>query len=93
MRLSTIKALLLGTVILVPMALRAQIVTGGHGEWRYEGWERLKPKNAMAQYAGGMGMMSFGAGWEYGKRGMWNTDMLGGFLPRSCSDDFRLTLP
>ncbi len=91
MRLSTIRTLLSAFVLALPMAVPAQIVTGSHGEWRYDGWERLKPKNAMVQYAGGMGMMSFGAGWEYGKRGMWNTDVLVGFLPRSCSDDFRFT--
>lgn len=92
MRLSTIKVLLLVFALLAPMALRAQIVTGSHGEWRYSGWERLKPKNAMVQYAGGMGMMSFGAGWEYGKRGMWNTDVLVGFLPAVIPTIFALHL-
>lgn len=59
--------------------------------WRYEGWERIKPKNAKLQYAGGMGFLSFGIGWEYGKKGMWNTDAIVGFIPSGFADKFRMT--
>ena len=30
----------------------------------YEGWERLIPTHVKAQYAGGMGFMSVGCGWD-----------------------------
>ncbi len=60
-------------------------------DWHYDGWERIKPKNIKMQYAGGMGFMSFGVGWEYGKTGQWNTDNFIGFLPTAYSDKFRLT--
>lgn len=60
--------------------------------WHYNGWERLKPKNVKTQYAGGMGFLSFGVGWEYGKSGQWNTDSFMGFLPTAVSDKFRVTL-
>lgn len=59
--------------------------------WRYEGWERLKPKNAKVQYAGGMGFLSLGAGWEYGNRNQWNSDFFVGFLPKQFSDELHFT--
>lgn len=59
--------------------------------WSYTGWERIKPKNAKIQYAGGMGLLSFGAGWEYGKRDMWGTDAFIGFIPKRFSDKLRFT--
>ncbi|MGN0205881.1 MAG: hypothetical protein ACI4BC_01435 [Muribaculaceae bacterium] len=60
-------------------------------DWHYNGWERLKPRNFMAQYAGGMGFLSFGAGWEYGRSGQWNTDLLVGFIPKAYADKLRFT--
>ena len=59
--------------------------------WHYNGWERVKPKNFTTQYAGGMGFLSFGAGWQYGKSGQWHTDSFIGFLPKAVSDKFRVT--
>lgn len=52
----------------------------------YEGWERGIPTHVKAQYAGGMGFMSFGCGWDYGKKCRWETDVLVGFLPGAYSD-------
>ncbi|MDE6862361.1 MAG: hypothetical protein K2J31_06460 [Alistipes sp.] len=52
----------------------------------YDGWLRLLPTRASIQYAGGMGMFSVGAGWEYGRRGEWATDLFVGFVPASCID-------
>lgn len=57
----------------------------------YEGWERLIPTHAKVQYAGGMGVMSFGAGWDYGRRCRWETDVMVGFLPRAYADKFHMT--
>lgn len=58
----------------------------------YEGWERGIPTHVKAQYAGGMGFMSFGCGWDYGKKCRWETDVLVGFLPKAYSDRTHTTL-
>ena len=39
-------------------------------------WEALIPTHTKLQYAGGMGLLSWGIGWDYGKRGQWETDLL-----------------
>lgn len=59
---------------------------------RYEGWERLKPTHVKMQYAGGMGVMSAGVGWDYGKRRQWETDFLIGYLPPKYATDLLFTL-
>lgn len=58
---------------------------------RYPGWRNIVPTHAKVQYAGGMGFMSFGAGWDYGRKGQWETDFLIGFLPKRYSDKFHMT--
>ena len=52
----------------------------------YDGWERLIPTHVKAQYAGGMGLMSLGCGWDYGRKCQWETDIFVGFLPKAWSD-------
>ena len=42
-------------------------------------WERIIPTHSKIQYAGNMGLLSFGTGWDYGKRNQWETDVLLGF--------------
>ncbi len=44
-------------------------------------WNKLIPTHLKSQYAGSMGMVSAGAGWDYGKRRQWETDVLLGFVP------------
>lgn len=56
-----------------------------------EGWRRVIPTHVKLQYAGGMGFLSFGAGWDYGRRCQWETDLYLGFLPRSKADRFYVT--
>lgn len=53
-------------------------------------WEALVPTHTKLQYAGGMGLIATGIGWDYGKRGQWETDILLGFIPRYSSDHFKL---
>ena len=57
----------------------------------YVGWERLIPTHVKAQYAGGMGFMSVGCGWDYGRKCQWETDLLIGVLPKKYSDRTHLT--
>lgn len=58
---------------------------------RYAGWERIKPTHFKMQYAGGMGVLSTGFGWDYGKRCQWETDIFMGYLPRKYAKKYRLT--
>ena len=57
----------------------------------YEGWERSIPTHVKLQYAGGMGFMSFGVGWDYGRKCRWETDILIGILPKVYSDQMHMT--
>ena len=58
---------------------------------QYKGWERIKPTHFKMQYAGGMGVLSTGFGWDYGKRCQWETDLFFGYLPKKYAQKFRLT--
>lgn len=49
---------------------------------REERWKRLIPNMFTLQYAGGIGMISAGCGWDYGRSVQWETHMLFGFIPR-----------
>lgn len=57
-----------------------------------EGWGNIIPTYLKVQYAGGMGMFSFGFGWDYGHHNQWETDLLFGYLPRFDSSDSKLTM-
>lgn len=43
-------------------------------------------------YAGNMGLLSFGTGWDYGKRNQWETDILLGFIPKYSSKKTKVTM-
>lgn len=47
-----------------------------------QGWSKLIPQYQKIQYAGSMGLISFGVGWDYGKNEQWETDLFLGYLPR-----------
>lgn len=62
---------------------------------RYQkGWGRLIPQYQKIQYAGSMGLLSLGIGWDYGKKSQWETDLFLGYLPRFDGDRgyFTMTL-
>lgn len=54
-------------------------------------WQSLIPTHVKLQYAGNMGLISVGTGWDYGKRNQWETDIYLGFLPKYKSDENKLT--
>lgn len=54
-------------------------------------WEKLIPTYSKLQFAGNMGLLSVGTGWDYGKRDQWETDIFLGFLPKYQSDKAKLT--
>ncbi len=55
-------------------------------------WNKLVPTYSKLQYAGNMGLLSVGMGWDYGKREQWETDVLLGFLPKYNSSRNKLTM-
>ncbi len=51
---------------------------------RYQAvWQKLIPRYTKFQFAGSMGMLSLGTGWNYGKD-HWETDLLFGLVPRNA---------
>lgn len=54
-------------------------------------WEMLIPTHTKMQFAGNMGLLSFGTGWDYGRRNQWETDLFLGVLPRFESKRTKLT--
>lgn len=59
---------------------------------RREHWAQLIPTQMILQYAGNMGFMSIGMGWDYGKHKQWETNLLFGYLPKADSDRGKLTM-
>ena len=55
-------------------------------------WAALIPTHTVVQYAGNMGLVSAGIGWEYGKRRQWETELLFGFLPKYNSSRAKMTM-
>ena len=54
-------------------------------------WDKLIPTHTKIQFAGDMGLLSFGTGWDYGKKNQWETDIFLGFIPKYSSNDFKMT--
>ncbi len=54
-------------------------------------WDKLIPQYGKVQFAGNMGLLSFGFGWDYGKNSQWETDVLFGFVPRYSSEKAKMT--
>ncbi len=55
-------------------------------------WAMLIPTQAVVQYAGNMGFISLGIGWDYGKHRQWETHWLFGFLPKYNSKRAKVTM-
>lgn len=51
-------------------------------ERREKRWMRLMPNLYTLQFAGGIGMVSLGQGWDYGSSDQWETHLLLGYLPK-----------
>ncbi len=45
-------------------------------------WNFLIPTQTVIQYAGNMGVVSVGMGWDYGNHRQYETNLLFGYLPR-----------
>ena len=55
-------------------------------------WYSLVPTYSKLQFAGNMGLLSVGFGWDYGKHNQWETDLLFGYLPKYDSDRAKVTM-
>ncbi len=54
-------------------------------------WNRIIPTYTKLQYAGGMGLLNFGVGWDYGRKSQWETELFLGFIPKYSSDEAKAT--
>lgn len=54
-------------------------------------WNRLIPTQVKWQYAGDMGTMSLGPGWDYGRHRQWETNFFIGYLSASGSSPLHIT--
>ncbi len=54
-------------------------------------WAALIPTQFVIQNAGNMGVISAGIGWNYGKRGQWETHLLLGVIPKHQSSRTKVT--
>ena len=55
-------------------------------------WYSLVPTYSKLQFAGNMGLIYIGTGWDYGKRNQWETDLLFGYLPKFDSKRSKITM-
>lgn len=54
-------------------------------------WQSFIPTHLKLQYAGSMGFLSIGTGWDYGKKKQWETDLIVGYVPPAASDKAKVT--
>ena len=90
MKASRIKSLL--ALLLLALPIKAQELTPYQErlEKYKERWERLIPRYTKLQFAGSMGLVSLGLGWDYYQR-HWETDVLLGFIPAYADDNAKFT--
>lgn len=55
-------------------------------------YNALIPDFVRVQYAGSVGLINAGVGWDYGKRRQWETDVMLGYVPRYETDHRKMTL-
>ncbi len=56
------------------------------------GWSRLIPKYGKLQYAGSMGFLSVGAGYDYGVHRQWESEVFLGFIPKFSTRRNKVTM-
>ena len=55
-------------------------------------WDKVIPRYYKLQFAGNMGIVSIGTGWDYGKKKQWETDFLVGYVPKYSTTHGKVTL-
>ena len=56
-------------------------------EKRQKRWNALLPDFIRLQYAGSVGLINIGTGWEHGKKKHFETDFMFGFVPKYSKED------
>ncbi len=59
---------------------------------RQQRFLKLMPTHTRLQFYGDMGLVSAGIGWDYGRKGRWETDILIGLIPKYNAQHAHLTL-
>ena len=59
---------------------------------RQQRFLKLMPTHTRLQFYGDMGLVSVGIGWDYGRKGRWETDILLGLIPKYNAQHAHLTL-
>ena len=78
--------LLLILFSIYPLKLLAQTETDHTNERLLTAWQKMIPRYTKIQFAGGMGLLSAGVGWNYGHNKSWETEVLWGFVPSFSND-------
>lgn len=83
------KRLVFLLLLLMPTFLQAQDVYEKRVKRYVSTWDNLIPRYTKLQFAGSIGVVSFGGGWNYGKN-RWETDLLLGIVPKT---DYQSAMP
>lgn len=78
-------------VVLVVCCLSSGMARGQETDTLSSPIFRIQPSSYLTQVAGGVGLVSVGAGWDYGKNDRWATDVLIGFVPKYDTDRAKIT--
>lgn len=85
----------IGLILLVPCQAQEQQGVSKYDRRMHHyrtALQSLIPTHNKIQFCGGMGLMSIGFGWDYGKHRQWETDVLLGFVPKYDSPKAKATL-
>ena len=82
---------LMFTMAICTTALAEQTDYERRVEHAKERWMKLIPSIGCLQYAGDIGLISAGFGWDYGKHDRWETTIHAGFVPKYHADNWDLT--
>ncbi len=68
--------------VLFVLLLEEKAIAEDAGNKRSDRWKSFLPTHVKFQYAGSMGLVSAGPGWQYGKKKQWETSMMLGYVPK-----------
>lgn len=88
---SKLKIFFTSSLIVLPLLLNAQTGYDKRIQSYQNQWAKLIPTHGKIQYAGGMGLISLGVGWDYGKNNQWETDVFLGYLPKYTTSKSKVT--
>lgn len=81
------------SVFIVAFIISSALFSQTKYEKRIEGyesfWHKLTPRYTKLHFAGSMGLLSFGTGWNYAKH--WETDVYLGFVPKYTTSKNKVT--